>query len=618
MELVYLWVEGYKNIRRQGFNFSPRFECTFHDKYNDNGTLKDDCLLDIKPKEHIENFFGKKINVTAIVGENGSGKSHILNLLREYTINNCFFILLKKNELVVYNLFVSQTSIKPVNKTSYIMKDFIILNNFDFTTPAFQYTQSEKLFNPLQYLYFKTYIDFNNIPDNEFGIENGRNNFLDRIYRFDYLQKLFESKKKLQNTIAIREKLQLESRDIDIKTILDNIKFDFHRTFSKYYFKFQPFLNVYFHDISFSLNFRSIEEIYRYSPYKDKIVEDTFCKTLFEEYSKNIYVEEKLFGFDKESKLDYKKLTVLISLLSLYVRHDAIQSFVNSTPVNSLPDLFLKIMDKKNNFSEHIQEEIKIWNDLYNLFQISAIDTKKFFEINFQLYNLIKHDIFNLNFQPSLSTGQERLIYILIELYDFFTLHLNKNDSIVVLDEGESFLHPTWQKQFISILVNFFETFFPDINIHLILTSHSPFLLSDLPKENVIFLERYKEEDHEVQNRNQKIDNCKNVTKETNIDTFGANIHTLLSHGFFMKDGLMGEFAKGKINQVYNFITQQDTSFIKTKEEAQNIINLIGEPLIKKQLQKLFDETFDKSNLTLDDEIELLEKKLNALKELKK
>jgi hypothetical protein len=27
MELVYLWVEKYKNIENQGFNFSPRFEC---------------------------------------------------------------------------------------------------------------------------------------------------------------------------------------------------------------------------------------------------------------------------------------------------------------------------------------------------------------------------------------------------------------------------------------------------------------------------------------------------------------------------------------------------------------------------------------------------------------
>ncbi|MBN2826068.1 MAG: hypothetical protein JXQ76_12130, partial [Campylobacterales bacterium] len=69
MELVYLWVEKYKNIKEQGFNFSPRFECEFEGKN-----------LTITPKEHIENFFDEKgnINITAIVGENGSGKSSIL------------------------------------------------------------------------------------------------------------------------------------------------------------------------------------------------------------------------------------------------------------------------------------------------------------------------------------------------------------------------------------------------------------------------------------------------------------------------------------------------------------------------------------------------------------
>lgn len=29
MELVYLWVEKYKNIENEGFNFSPRFRCEF-------------------------------------------------------------------------------------------------------------------------------------------------------------------------------------------------------------------------------------------------------------------------------------------------------------------------------------------------------------------------------------------------------------------------------------------------------------------------------------------------------------------------------------------------------------------------------------------------------------
>ena len=30
MELVYLWVEDYKNIHKQGFNFSLRFEYDYN------------------------------------------------------------------------------------------------------------------------------------------------------------------------------------------------------------------------------------------------------------------------------------------------------------------------------------------------------------------------------------------------------------------------------------------------------------------------------------------------------------------------------------------------------------------------------------------------------------
>jgi hypothetical protein len=71
LELVYLWVEDYKNIKKQGFNFSPRFECKFYDEYekDEEGKekLKVNCKLEIKPKEHIEDFFGENINVTAIV-----------------------------------------------------------------------------------------------------------------------------------------------------------------------------------------------------------------------------------------------------------------------------------------------------------------------------------------------------------------------------------------------------------------------------------------------------------------------------------------------------------------------------------------------------------------------
>ena len=39
MELVYLWVEEYKNIHKQGFNFSPRFRCEFYPEYDQDGNL---------------------------------------------------------------------------------------------------------------------------------------------------------------------------------------------------------------------------------------------------------------------------------------------------------------------------------------------------------------------------------------------------------------------------------------------------------------------------------------------------------------------------------------------------------------------------------------------------
>ena len=75
MELVYLWVEKYKNIENQGFNFSPRFNCHYDEDKNELTIDEND--------DYIENFFGDNINITAIVGKNGSGKSSLLKAIRK-------------------------------------------------------------------------------------------------------------------------------------------------------------------------------------------------------------------------------------------------------------------------------------------------------------------------------------------------------------------------------------------------------------------------------------------------------------------------------------------------------------------------------------------------------
>lgn len=74
-------MKSIKILNIRGFNFSPRFECEFKDG---NLTICDRKEEDCKNNEYLVNFFGKNINVTAIVGENGTGKSRILKLL--YTL----------------------------------------------------------------------------------------------------------------------------------------------------------------------------------------------------------------------------------------------------------------------------------------------------------------------------------------------------------------------------------------------------------------------------------------------------------------------------------------------------------------------------------------------------
>ena len=87
-----------------------------------------------------------------------------------------------------------------------------------------------------------------------------------------------------------------------------------------------------------------------------------------------------------------------------------------------------------------------------------------------------------------------------------------------------------------------FLKFIPNKKFHLVFSSHSPFILSDLLKENVIFLEN----------------GIQVYPFEDGKQTFGANIHTLLSHGFFMSDGLMGEFAKSKITKILRFLNNDN------------------------------------------------------------
>ena len=137
----------------------------------------------------------------------------------------------------------------------------------------------------------------------------------------------------------------------------------------------------------------------------------------------------------------------------------------------------------------------------------------------------------------------------------------------LVLEEVELYFHPDYQRRYIyEMLRQIRQMKLDNIKaVNIILVTHSPFVLSDIPKNNVLFLQ----EGVPVR-----------VMQE---NTFGANIHSLLQNGFFLEGAPMGEFAKEKINKMFERLHKGEYG-----EDLFEEIKLVSEPLLKTQLYQLY------------------------------
>ena len=72
---------------------------------------------------------------------------------------------------------------------------------------------------------------------------------------------------------------------------------------------------------------------------------------------------------------------------------------------------------------------------------------------------------------------------------------------------------------------------------------------------------------------------------------FGANIHGMLSNGFFLPSLPIGEFAHDKINRLFERLNgyKLDSRSQKQKEWFYSNIMRIGEPYLREQLMKLYN-----------------------------
>ncbi|CAA6801634.1 MAG: Unknown protein [uncultured Sulfurovum sp.] len=598
MELVYLWVEEYKNIKEQGFNFSPRFECTY-----ENNEL---TIVEKKEDEYIKDFFGTNINITAIVGRNGSGKSSLFELLIE-TIHTFFKDFLKEKEKFndifkkkkVFIIFYSKKNnelliINSITKKKPLLKIFISLKykdeisdlksieetlfflHYDYSCTKFRPYENNKSVsssNPYslinEYTLYEKSSLFQLLPK-----KTGMNN--DNILGNDNYDKLvimevLYSKNKFIDTIYFTpEEITLEknlnSRDGRFKNLRESVsRSDNALSYMK--------MMVY------------AELINLVATYSNKELID-FLQKIPKEYDEH-FINKKDYFLElfKRSPQYIDKVKLLYDYLECLDSRDkeVNQLFLFQGEDNK--PMYLKVNKK------HVdQNSIDFFTKMPSqLFDIQILDKGG------KSYN-------------DLSNGEKSALRI--RSYIESILHNNeKQHFFILLDEPANDMHPEWQKKLLSYLVETFKN--RTQTIHFIFTSHSPFIISDLPKENVIFL------------KDGKID------KGLHQQTFGANIHTLLSDSFFMEDGLMGEFAKGKITEIKKFYekvikekkTDENIEFYdKHQKKFWQIQKIIGEPFLQRVIGNYLDELeliFSDDNTLIQKELDEIEERKNYLLKLK-
>jgi hypothetical protein len=246
-------------------------------------------------------------------------------------------------------------------------------------------------------------------------------------------------------------------------------------------------------------------------------------------------------------------------------------------PIDYLPPPFL--------YSRIVFEDKSTFDDL------SSGEQQKIFSMNSIIYHLGNLD--SVKRHHVLEDNSKPQVY--------------KNINII-LDEIELYYHPEFQRNFIFELLWFIKNAnFTNLEkINILFITHSPFILSDIPKQNILFLE--------VDEKTKK-----SISKEyKGHNTFGENIHKMLMNGFFM-ESTRGEYSLSIIEAILDFyhmvVDAKENNIEKIKIEYLSIdksfktmINLIGEIQIKTVLNNHIQ--YIEKKLGLEENVELRIKRL--------
>lgn len=173
----------------------------------------------------------------------------------------------------------------------------------------------------------------------------------------------------------------------------------------------------------------------------------------------------------------------------------------------------------------------------------------------------------------------------------------------LVLDEVELCFHPEYQRTFIFDFLRIIKllNFQDRCSLNVMITTHSPFILSDIPDTNILYLK-----DGHPEN------------KSGLINPFAANVNDILKQSFFLNNGFIGKFAQRKIKRLVSFLSLADESRDSFNMKlAPALIEKVGDPLLRETLWRMLDE-FYKDHPTVKRHDEEVNTKAERIAELKR
>ena len=189
-----------------------------------------------------------------------------------------------------------------------------------------------------------------------------------------------------------------------------------------------------------------------------------------------------------------------------------------------------------------------------------------------------------------LSSGERQYLYT-FSTYIYHVLNLlGIQDSNrvryrrmnLMFDEVEICFHPEFQRRFVDELLGYIRRL--GLNRHatfcITIATHSPFILSDIPQSNILYL-----------------DNGRTADSSKFKNPFAANICDVLFQSFFLKRGFVGEYARQKVNNVLKYLRKPHKSIPQKKfEEIKFLQQIIGDSFINMHINQLISRSNEKDN----------------------